>query len=178
MTALYFEDFTAGEVYTPAARTVTEADVVAFTGISNDSNPVHTDAEFAAGTMFGERIAHGLLGLAAAGGFLSRVGVVDGTAIALLGVEWAFRGPIRFGDTVRAEITVRDARPTANGTRGIVTFAFRLVNHREELVQEGTHVFMVACRPRPGLVAAPPGASGRDHNGELDGGPVASGGAR
>src|SRR5689334_10708257 len=113
MSMLLFEDFTAGDEYRPPSRTVTEADVVAFTALSGDANPVHTDARFAADSRFGERIAHGLLGLAIAGGFLSRVGVIDGSAVALLEVAWKFRAPVRFGDTLTAAITVAETRETS-----------------------------------------------------------------
>jgi acyl dehydratase len=147
MYARFFEEFEVGETWRPPARTVTEADVTAFAALSGDTNPVHTDAVFAADSPFGEPIAHGLLGLAAAGGFLSRIGVVDGTAVALLGVRWDFRGPIRFGDTVAAAVTVKSKREVSDPGRGIVVFDFRLTNQRDELVQEGEHVFMVKRRP-------------------------------
>ena len=147
MRALHFEDFAVGDEYEPPPRTVTEADVVAFTALSGDTNPVHTDAVFAGQTPFGERIAHGLLGLAIAGGFLSRVGVVDGTAVALLGVNWSFRAAVRFGDTLAACVRVAETRPTSDASRGIVTFEFRLSNQDDVLVQEGRHVFMVQRRP-------------------------------
>lgn len=147
MHARYFEEIEVGTVWTPVARTITEHDVLAFAALSGDANPVHTDAVFAAASPFGEPIAHGLLGLAAAGGFLSRVGVVDGTAIALLGVEWSFRAPIRFGDTVAAEITVGSKREVSDPARGLVVFCFRLTNQDDELVQEGEHTFMVKRRP-------------------------------
>jgi acyl dehydratase len=146
MHALHFEDFVVGDVYRPVGRTITEAEVMEFAGLSNDTNPVHTDAVFAAQSPFGERIAHGLLGLAASGGFLSRVGVIDGTAVALLGVEWAFKAPVRFGDTISAEITVADKREVSDVTRGIVKFSFRLLNQDDTLVQEGQHVFMILRR--------------------------------
>jgi acyl dehydratase len=147
MSALHFEDLELGAEWSPVARTITEADVTAFAGLSGDTNPVHTDAVFAADSRFGERIAHGLLGLAAAGGFLSRAGVIDGTAIALLDVSWSFRAPIRFGDTIAAAITVKDKREVSDPASGIVTFAFRLTNQSDDLVQEGEHVFLVKRRP-------------------------------
>jgi acyl dehydratase len=145
-SALYFEEFEVGAEWRPVARTITEAEVMAFAGLSGDTNPVHTDAVFAADSRFGERIAHGLLGLAAAGGFLSRAGVVDGTAVALLDVSWSFRAPIRFGDTIAAVITVTGKREVFDPASGIVTFGFRLTNQADALVQEGEHVFLVQRR--------------------------------
>jgi acyl dehydratase len=140
--AQYFHDFVVGQEYRPAARTVTEADVVAFASLSGDTNPIHTDAEASARLPFGERIAHGLLGLAMSGGFLSRVDVIEGTAL-LLGVEWRFKGPVRFGDTLAAVIRVASTRLLPDGQRGIVEFEFEIHNQRGELVQEGRHVFLV-----------------------------------
>lgn len=138
----YFDDFQVGEVYSPSARTVTEADVVAFAALSDDRNPVHTDAAFAARMPFGERIAHGLLGLAMSGGFLSRVGVIEGTAL-FLGLEWRFNAPIYFGDTIRAEITIGGTREASDRTRGVVDFDFVIVNQHGNVVQQGRHTFMV-----------------------------------
>jgi acyl dehydratase len=138
----FFHDFVVGTEYRPAARTVTEADVVAFTALSGDSNPIHTDAALSASLPFGERIAHGLLGLAMSGGFLSRVGVIEATAL-LLGVEWRFKGPVLFGDTIAAVIRVASTRLLEDGTRGIVEFEFEITNAAGKLVQEGRHVFLV-----------------------------------
>lgn len=144
--ALHYQDFTPGDEYRPPGRTVGEGDITAFAGLSGDLNPLHLDATFAARTRFGERIAHGLLGLAMAGGFLSRADVIDGTAVALLGVEWRFTGPVRIGDTVRARIRVADTRETTDPSRGIVAFGFELVNQRDELVQRGSQTFLVERR--------------------------------
>jgi len=145
--ALRFEEFEVGQAWRPPARTITEADVVAFAGLSGDANPVHTDAVFAAAGRFGRPIAHGLLGLAVAGGFLSRVGVIDGTAVALLDVGWSFRAPIYPGDTIAATIRVEETREISDPTRGIVTFGFELTDQRDELAQRGRHVFMVVRGP-------------------------------
>lgn len=138
----YFDDFAVGEEYRPPGRTVTEADVVAFAALSDDSNPIHTDAAFAAQTPFGERIAHGMLGLAMSGGMLSRAGVIEGTAL-FLGIEWRFKGPIRLGDTVYSVIRVGSTRLLEDGKRGIVEFDFEMVTADGKVVQEGRHTFMV-----------------------------------
>jgi len=76
--ALHFEDFEVGTETVTDSRTVTEADVFAFAGLSGDYNPLHVDAEFAKSTPFGERIAHGLLGLAIASGLTARTGAIEG----------------------------------------------------------------------------------------------------
>ena len=75
-------------------RTVTETDIVQFAGLSGDFNPMHTDATYAAKTQFGERVAHGLLGLAIASGLSYQLGFLDGTVLAFTGLEGKFRAPI------------------------------------------------------------------------------------
>ena len=111
---MHLEDFKAGQETRTPARTVTEADVVAFAGLSGDFNPIHTDAEFAAATPFKQRIAHGALGLSIATGLGARTGMLDGTAIAFLGIEdWKFSKPIFLGDTVQVRMTVTDVRASS-----------------------------------------------------------------
>ena len=79
---MYFEEFEIGsEVFSPG-RTISEADIVNFAGLSGDYNQLHTDAEFAKGTPFGKRIAHGLLVLSIASGLAARLGFIEGTALA------------------------------------------------------------------------------------------------
>jgi acyl dehydratase len=145
--ALFFDEFNVGDEYKTLGHTVTEADIATFAGLSGDFNPVHVDAAFAATTRFGERIAHGLLGLALAGGFLSRVGLIDGTAVALLDVSWKFTAPILIGDTIKATITVTDKRETSSHQQGIIEFSFALTNQAGTLAQHGTQLFLVAGRP-------------------------------
>ncbi len=79
---LYFEEFTLGQEIDSPARTVTEADVMLFAGLSGDYNPLHTDVEYARDTPYGERIAHGLLGLSIASGLAARAGFIEGTTLA------------------------------------------------------------------------------------------------
>lgn len=143
----YLEDFAVGEEIETPARTVTEADVVAFAGLSGDYNPIHTDAEFAAGTPFGQRIAHGLLGLSIASGLAGRTGMLEGTALAFLAIEdWRFAKPILFGDTVRVRIKVIEARASSKPGAGVLRRRIELVNQRGEVVQSGTFVTLVKAR--------------------------------
>jgi acyl dehydratase len=120
---------------------------VQFAQLTGDWNPIHTDAEFAKRSPFGQRLAHGLLGMAFAIGLLDRTGTFSGSAIANLGVEeWRFHRPIVIGDTIRVVVTITDVRPASDGTRGIVGRRFALYNQRDELVQEGKIPIMLKRR--------------------------------
>ena len=146
MEALYWEDFEPGREWTTHSRTVTEADVVAFACLSGDFNPLHVDAEFARETPFGERIARGLLALSIGTGLTSRLGVVEGTTIAFLGLEWSFEAAVKLGDTITVRLRVDDKRETSKPDRGIVRFATAIVNQRGEVVQEGTETMLMKRR--------------------------------
>jgi len=143
----YFEEFETGYIIVSPARTITEHDVVAFAGLSGDYNPLHTDKEFARETPFGERIAHGMLGLSVATGLAARLGFIDGTALAFLGLDWKFKKPILMGDTIHVVVqaTQKKGMPSMGG--GLVTFDVRLVNQRDEVVQKGTWSILVRSAP-------------------------------
>lgn len=145
---LYFEDLEIGQQFVSPGRTITESDVVQFAGLSGDYNPIHTDAEFASQSAFGERIAHGLLGVAVISGLSARLGVFDGTAIAFLGLTWDFTGPIRLGDTVHLHMTIATKRETSKPERGLVERDMQLINQRGETVQKGLFKLMVKRRPQ------------------------------
>jgi len=145
-TGLFFEDFVEGQTVVSPARTVTEGDVMAFSGLSGDYNPLHTDAEFAAKSRFGRRIAHGLLGLSMASGLVARLGFIDGTAEAFLGLDWKFRGPIYIGDTIHVRAEVARTRGMRRLGGGVVFFNVEVVNQRDEVVQKG--VWRVLIRGR------------------------------
>jgi acyl dehydratase len=140
---LFFEDLSIGQEFVSPARTITEHDVMEFAGLSGDYNPVHTNAEFCRQTPFGQRIAHGLLGLSITSGLFSRLGTFDGTAVALLGVNWSFTGPVFFGDTVYARATVTEKRETSKKDRGIIIRQVEVINQRGEVVQKGDIKLMV-----------------------------------
>lgn len=157
MPGRFFEDFTEGEVFVTPRRTITEADVVLFAGLSGDYNPLHTDRVFAASTPYQQPIAHGLLVLAVASGLQARLGLTDGTALALLGVdEWRFRRPVFFGDTLHARVTIVEKRETSRPDRGILVRRVEVFNQRDELVQEGYLNIMVRRRPAAETPEAPP----------------------
>ncbi|MFQ6101105.1 MAG: MaoC/PaaZ C-terminal domain-containing protein [Anaerolineae bacterium] len=143
----YFEEFELGDAVESVARTVTETDVVLFAGLSGDYNQLHTDAEFAKGTTFGERIAHGFLGLSIASGLASRLGFIEGTALAFRGLEWKFRSPIKIGDTihVRFEVSEKKEMPRLGG--GLLTLSVAVLNQRDEIVQKGTWTALIKSAP-------------------------------
>ncbi|MFI5280608.1 MAG: MaoC/PaaZ C-terminal domain-containing protein [Gemmatimonadales bacterium] len=144
---LYYEDLEIGREFRTAARKVTEADVRAFAELTGDKNPIHLDRAFAAKTVFGEPVAHGILGLALAAGLLSQLEITRDTLVALVGLEWRFRAPVRYGDSIAARLRVSARRETWKKDRGLVTFAVEVVNAGEEVVQEGELVELVQRKP-------------------------------
>jgi acyl dehydratase len=147
METKYLEDLTAGDTFTTGARTLTEADVVGFAGLSGDFNPIHTDAEFAKETPYGQRVVYGLLGISILTGLLDRTGLFSGSAIAMLGInEWKFTAPIFIGDTVHVRLTITDVRRTSKPDRGVVGRFFELINQDGAVVQKGNIDLMVRSR--------------------------------
>ena len=142
----YFEEIQVGAEYLSPGRTVTEADIVAFAGLSGDYNVLHTDAEFMRSSIYGERIAHGLLGLAIQSGLGSRAMPRPFATMAFLALRWRFKGPIKIGDTIKVRIKVSDKRETSKPDRGIVVVQRSVVNQRGEVVQEGETDIMVERR--------------------------------
>jgi acyl dehydratase len=144
---LYLEDFALGETFKTKGRTVTEADIVIFTGLSGDFNPLHIDEEYCRATPHGTRIAQGLLGLSIASGLVSQLGLLTGTAIGFLGMNWRYTGAIRAGDTIHVEITTKEARPTSKPGRGVLIRQLDIINQKGEVVQTGDWSVMVLTRP-------------------------------
>ena len=119
-----------------------------FAGVTGDYSQVHTDAVHMADSGFGQRIAHGLLGLSIAQGLSWRTNYTDGTGIASLGWDkWRFRAPIFFGDTVHARWWAIDKRPSqSRPDAGIVVEHVELCNQRGEVTQQGEHTILVRRR--------------------------------
>jgi len=143
----YFEEFEVGDEIVTFGRTITESDIVAFAALTGDWNPLHTDARYAAETMFGQRIAHGLLGLSIATGLAVRLGFMEGTVEAFLDLDWKFRAPIYIGDTIYLTARVTEKKAIRRLGGGIVSFYVEVVNQDEKVVQKGHWRVLVRSRP-------------------------------
>ena len=148
MTAhlLTFDEIEPGLVFETGGITVTEGHILAFAGLSGDYNVLHTDAEYMKTSIFGERIAHGLLGLSISSGLGSRAVVRPFATIAFMGLRWRFKGPIKIGDTIKVRMRVSDKKETSKPDRGIVTIQRYVLNQRGEVVQEGDTELMIERR--------------------------------
>jgi acyl dehydratase len=141
----YFEDFQVGQELATVGRTITEADLVNFAALTWDTNPMHTDAEYGKTTLFGERIAHGMLGLSYAIGLVWQTGVLEGTVIAFRGLEMKFKGPLKIGDTMRVVAQVVETKPVRSAG-GMVVIELRVMNQRDEVSYQGTMTVLVKGR--------------------------------
>jgi 3-hydroxybutyryl-CoA dehydratase len=148
LRGLYFEEFVVGEKASSTTRTITETDIVMFAGLSGDYNELHTSETYSNKTMFGKRIAHGLLGLSVASGLAFQMGFLIGTADAFRGLEWEFSAPIFIGDTVHLEAEVTEVKPFPRLGNGRVIFKVALVNQSGQVVQRGTWSMLVRSTPK------------------------------
>jgi len=144
---LHFEDVEVGFRFETPRRTVTEADLVAFAGVSGDFNPLHMDEDFAAESIYGERIAHGALVLSLATGLRQRTGFFDGTLMGLLEIRsWRFTAPVRIGDTIRVACEITELRETSKPDRGIMVQRIDVLNQHDAVVQSGELVMLLRRR--------------------------------
>lgn len=147
MTGLYWEEWEVGAEFFTSARTITEADIVNFAGISGDYNPLHIDEEFCRKTQFGTRIAHGPLIYSIAAGLLFQLHLYDDTLIAFLGFDsLKFTKPVKIGDTIHVRIEVLEKRETSKPDRGVMKRLLQVLNQNDEVVQEGVQAFLLKNR--------------------------------
>ena len=149
MAGKYFDEFVVGEEYVTPSRTLTETDIVLFAAMSGDYNELHTSEAFGKETQFGKRIGHGLLGLAVSHGLFFRLGLVEGTAIAFLGLEsWNFEAPFFIGDTISAELTITETKALPRIGGGSIVAAIAVKNQSDEICQRGSLNLLVLSKPK------------------------------
>lgn len=146
---LYFEDFTVGDSFITSARTVTEADVVNFAGLSADYNALHTDAEAAGKTVHGGRIAHGLLVLSIASGLCTRLPLMkylEPSIIGLKNLQCRFMKPCKLGDTIHVRMTVAETIPSSRPGRGTIVMNRVAINQHGEEIMESRWDLVIKAR--------------------------------
>lgn len=137
MSELAYDDIKVGDEAS-LARTITEAHIVNFAGVTGDMNPIHVDAEYAAHSMFKERIAHGML---VAGLISAVVGTqLPGPNSIYLGQDLKFVAPVMIGDTITVVVTVTGKRDE----KRIIKLRTAAYNQRGEMVIDGHAVMKKA----------------------------------
>jgi acyl dehydratase len=142
---LYFEDVAIDQEWQSPGRTITQADIVNFAGLSGDFNAIHIDQEFAKGTPFRKPIAHGLL-VWSIGSGLGMYSPPMRTLALMTIRDWQFKWPVFIGDTVHMRSRVLAKEPRSRGRRGVITWGRKIVNQDGKVVQEGITVTMVEGR--------------------------------
>ena len=143
---LYFEDFEPGMEVVTRGRTITEADVVNFAGVTGDYNQIHTDAAYAESFAFGQRIAHGLLVQSIGVGLAVMTGFIDGTILAFRELTCKFSKPVFLGDTIHTRLEVVEKKAIRRLGGGNVTMQFRVISGDDNVVQRGEWVMLVKSR--------------------------------
>ena len=143
-----FGDYTVGEGFRTTTRTLTETDLVMFSTLTGDTNPLHMDAEYARENVYGQRVCHGLMIVSYAAGLINKVGFIDGSTIALRQMEWQFRLPVFPGDTIYATVTIKGKRQLT-AKEGMVNAQIDIFNQRDELCATGSWKMIVKLHPNP-----------------------------
>ena len=149
-SALTYADLRVGMSFRSPGRTITDADLMAFAGLTGDYSELHTSDVYAKSSQFGRRIAHGMMGLAYAHGLMwARTGEMRETAIAFLGInDWKFTGPIFVGDTIFVNYRLAELRDSkSKPTQAIAIFDVEVVTHDERVVQRGQKLLLVSKVP-------------------------------
>ena len=146
----YLDEFVIGEKFVTPSRTITETDVVYFAAMTGDFNQIHTDAREMAKSQFGQRLAHGLLGLAISHGLFFRLDLIATTAIAFAEIEsWKFLSPVFLGNTIHCNLEVIDVIFSKSKLdRGILKLKFDIINEdTDKVAQSGIKAIMLKRKP-------------------------------
>lgn len=160
-TSYRYDDLHVGMAFRSPGRTIGEADVMAFAGLTGDYSELHTSDVYAQASQFGRRVAHGMLGLAYAHGLMwPRTGELRETAIAFLGIsDWKFVGPIFLGDTIFVNYRIAEMRESkSRPTQAIVTFDVAIVKQDGTEVQRGRKILLCSRVPLAAVAASGGGA--------------------
>lgn len=152
-----YADLQVGMSFRSPGRTITEADLVAFSGLTGDFSELHTSDVYAKNSPFGRRVAHGMLGLAYAHGLMwPRTGELRETAIAFLGIsEWKFVEPIFVGDTIFVNYRIAELRDSkSRPSQAIATFDVELIDQDDRVLQRGRKALLVSKVPLSGVEAS------------------------
>ncbi|MBL8134893.1 MAG: MaoC family dehydratase N-terminal domain-containing protein [Anaerolineae bacterium] len=147
---LYFEDINVGDRMVTRGRTITEADIVQFAGLTGDYNPMHTNAEYMKTHPMGQRVAHGMLTLSYAVGQAYQLGFMERTVLAFRGLEMKFSLPVVIGDTVHVELSVREKKEARRIGGGLITLDVKILNQDGKTVQSGEWTVMMALKEGAG----------------------------
>ena len=156
-TGLSYADLHVGMAFRSPGRTITDADLIAFAGLTGDYSELHTSDVYAKASQFGRRVAHGMLGLAYAHGLMwARTGELRETAIAFLGInDWKFTGPIFVGDTIFVNYRIAELRDSkSKPTQAVAVFDVEVVTHDERVVQRGRKALLVSKVPLTAVEAS------------------------
>ena len=159
-----YADLHVGMAFRSPGRTITDADLVLFAGLTGDYSELHTSDVYAGSSQFGRRVAHGMLGLAYAHGLMwPRTGELRETAIAFLGInEWKFVGPIFVGDTLFVNYRVAELRDSrSKPTQAIAVFDVDVVDQNERVVQTGKKALLMSKVPLSAVEASGAAGAGR-----------------
>lgn len=156
-TGLSYADLRIGMSFRSPGRTITDADLVGFAGLTGDYSELHTSDVYAKNSQFGRRVAHGLLGLAYAHGLMwARTGELRETAVAFLGInDWKFVGPLFVGDTMFVNYSLAELRDSkSRPTQAIAVFDVSVVNQDDQVVQQGKKALLVSKVPLTAVAAS------------------------
>lgn len=142
----WFEDFAEGDVVVTRGRTVDIGDMTMFAGLTGDHYPLHTDHDYARGTQFGGRIAHGPLTFSIAVGLVGMSGFYGDAILALLGVDGLRASkPVLAGDTVHVRATVLGCERRGSGRTGTLTVSYSVMNQDKEEVMNFEQRMLAKC---------------------------------
>ncbi len=143
----YYEDWKLGEEYETASTTVTEAHIWTNMYLTGYYNPIHTDADYAKTSIFGERVAPGFLVHSISTGQVNQTRLFEGTTLAFLGIKYInFVTPVRIGDTIKTVGKLIEKKDSQKPGRGIVVFHARVLNQRGETITESERIILLRKR--------------------------------